>query len=69
MYRPFVESQTGNTATSPSLLSRRNGSQGSSIIQGIREGVLEERILEEVELWTQTLLARDELNGWSGLRP
>ena len=25
--------------------------------------------LEEVGLWTQTLLARDELDGWPGLRP
>ena len=45
------------------------GARGLCMLQGIREGVLQERILEEVELWTQTLLARDELDGWSGLRP
>ena len=69
MYRPLVESQTGNTVTSPSLLCPAMGARGLCILQGIREGVLEERILEEVELWTQTLLARDELDGWSCLRP
>ena len=42
---------------------------GLFILQGVREGVLGERKLEEVGLWTQTLLARDELDGWSGLRP
>ena len=35
----------------------------------MREGVLYERKLDEEGLWTQTLLARDELDGWSGLRP
>ena len=69
MYRPLVESQTGNTATSPSPLCAAMGARGLCILQGIREGVLEERILEEVEFWTQTLLARDELDGWSDLRP
>ena len=45
------------------------GARGLFILQGVREGVLEERKHEEVGLWTQTLLARDELDGWSGLRP
>ena len=57
------------TATSPSPLCPATGTRGLFILQGVREGVLEERKLEEVGLWTQILLARDELNGWSGLRP
>ena len=43
--------------------------RGLFVHQGVREGVLEESAVEEVELWTQTLLVRDELDGWSGLRP
>ena len=36
---------------------------------GVCEEVHEERKHDVVGLWTQTLLARDELDGWSGLRP
>ena len=35
----------------------------------MREGVHNDGKVEEVGLWTQTLLARDELDGWSDLRP
>ena len=45
------------------------GARGLYVLQGVREGVLDERKLDVVVLWTQTLLARDELHGWSGLRP
>ena len=47
----------------------KGGAKGHYILQGVREGVLEERKLDVEGLWTQTLLARDELDGWSGLRP
>ena len=35
----------------------------------MHEGVLDERKDGEEGLWTQTLLVRDVLDGWSGLRP
>ena len=44
------------------------GARGVYISPGVREGVLDESKDDEVGLWTQTLLARDELDGWSGLR-
>ena len=42
---------------------------GLFVFQGVHEGLLEEEVEEEVGLWTQALLARDELDGWPGLRP
>ena len=57
----------GSTAPSSPLLHKR--SQGHYVLQGEREGVLGGRKDEEVGLWTQTLLARDGLDGWPGLRP
>ena len=45
------------------------GARGLSILLDDREDVLDESKHEEVVLWTQTRLARAELNGWSGLRP
>ena len=45
------------------------GTRGLFILLDDREDVLDERKHEEVGLWTQTLLARDVLDGWSGLRP
>ena len=44
------------------------GARGLFILLDDREDVLDER-KQEVGLWTQTLLARDVLDGWSGLRP
>ena len=38
------------------------------MLQGVREGVLDERKDDVAGLWTQTLLATDELDGWPGLR-
>ena len=67
-YTP-AEEQCGETSTSPCPLCSTMGARGVSVLQGVREGVLEASIDEEVGLWTQTLLARDELDGWSGLRP
>ena len=46
MYRPPVESQDDETATSPSPLTK--GTKGLFILQGVCEGVLEKRKLEEV---------------------
>ena len=45
------------------------GARGVYVLPGVREEVHEERKHDVVGLWTQTLLARVELNGWSGLRP
>ena len=45
------------------------GTRGLLILLDGREDALEEGIDEEIELLTQTLLARDELDGWPGLRP
>ena len=45
------------------------GARGVYVLPGVREEVHEERKHGVVGLWTQTLLARVELNGWSGLRP
>ena len=50
-------------------LCSKGGARGHYILLDDREDELEERKLDVVGLWTQTLLARDELDGWSGLRP
>ena len=52
----------------PPLCSTK-GARGLYILQRVREGVLDERKDDEIGHWTQTLLARDVLDGWSGLRP
>ena len=49
-------------AVPPSPLCPAMGARGLFILQGVREVVLGER-KDEVGLWTQTLLARDELDG------
>ena len=66
-------------ATDPAISPRRGvqprSPEGSGALPKFKECLAmysrkaRTRELEEVELWTQTLLARDELNGWSGLRP
>ena len=43
------------------------GAKGVCILSGVREEVLAERKDDVVGLWTQTRLARAELNGWSGV--
>ena len=58
----------GSTAPPVPLCSTR-GARGHFVVQVVHEGVLEEEVEEEVGLWTQDLLARDELDGWPGLRP
>ena len=50
-------------------LCSKGGARGHYILLDVRESVLDERKDDVVGLWTQTLLARDELDGWSGLRP
>ena len=45
------------------------GAKGLIILLEVTEDVLEGRNHEGLGLWTQTLLARDELDGWPGLRP
>ena len=45
------------------------GATGVYVLPGVREEVNEERKHDVVGLWTQTLLARDELDGWPGLCP
>ena len=57
------------TTVLPSPLCPTRGARGHYVLQGVREGVLYERKLVVEGLWTQTLLARDVLDGWSGLRP
>ena len=57
------------TTVLPSPLCPTGGARCHYVLQGVREGVLDERKLDVEGLWTQTLLARDELDGWSGLRP
>ena len=69
MCRAPEENQGDETGTSPPPLCPAMGTRGLFILQGVRGGVLEERKLVEVGLWTQTLLARDVLDGWSDLRP
>ena len=69
MYGPPVESQDDEISPWPSPLCPTMGARGLFILLDDREDVLEERNHEEVGLWTQTLLARDVLDGWSGLRP
>ena len=60
---------TASGAVPPSPLCSTRGARGLYAVQGVREDVLHERKDDVVGLWTQTLLARDELDGWSGLRP
>ena len=69
MYGPPVESQDDEISPWPSPLCPTLGARGLFILLEVSEDVLEERIHEDKELWTQTLLARDVLDGWSGLRP
>ena len=70
---PALLAQVG--APSMNVLTNRSAepapmSQGSfKTLLGVHEGVLDERKDEGVGQWTQTLLARDVLDGWSGLRP
>ena len=54
---------------SPSPLCPTMGARGVYVLPGVREEVHEKRKHDVVGLWTQTLLARAELHGWSGLRP
>ena len=61
-----AERQCGETSTSPSPLCPTTGAKSFFILPGVREGVLEESEDEEVGLWTQTLLARDVLDGLVG---
>ena len=68
-YGPPVESQDDEISPWPSPLCPAMGARGLFILLDDREDVPEERKHKEVGLWTQTLLARDVLDGWSGLRP
>ena len=69
MYCTAAERHSGEASSPPFPLCPAMGARGLFMLQGDREDVLEERIHEDVGLWTQTLLARDVLDGWSGLRP
>ena len=69
MYGSPAEPQRGEASPSPCLLCPTKGARGVFILQGVLEGVLEERKDEEEALWTRTLLARDGLDGWPGPRP
>ena len=53
----------------PSPLCPTRGARGHYVLQGVREGVHDDRKPGVEGLWTQTLLTRDELDGWPGLRP
>ena len=60
---------TASGAVPPSHLCSTRGARGLYVVLGVREDVLDERKDDVVGLWTQTLLARDKLDGWPGLRP
>ena len=57
------------TTVLPSPLCPTRVARGHDVLQGVREGVLDERKPGVEGLWTQTCLARDVLDGWSCLRP
>ena len=65
---PIQEKERHARSTPPRVLSRKEKGQHLMYCTA-GEDVLEERKDEIVGLWTQTLLARDVLDGWSGLRP
>ena len=69
MYGPPVESQDDEISPWPSLLCPTMGARGLSVLLVDLVDVLAERTGEEEGLWTQTRLAKVELDGWSGLRP
>ena len=71
-YREQTDYKVGHRRTcdrqrrSPAvLLCSKGGARGHYILLDDREDELEERKLDGKGLWTQALLARDELDGWS----